>query len=211
MRSLLLPVLVLSAASGAAVAARGSDGVWIDDLGDAAFRRTDSGNNGMLPPGIDPIDLVGVTVTGWQTLTPTTDPYSGTVAQDADLMRIRLEFDGLVAPPGPIGIGQAGGAYDPLRFGDRPVYGFIDFDIDDDKDTGGELAGAAQNRYLANVGRFGMTPHDSISERVAVWSEDLDTNFYSVPQYERTGAEMTFVMCGCWIPQIISQDGNMDG
>ncbi|GAB4385207.1 MAG: hypothetical protein Kow0022_10240 [Phycisphaerales bacterium] len=206
-------MLAVFALSGAALAGGGgrSYGTFIDPAGDAVFRRTDEGNNGLLPTGIEPIDLLAVDITAWQTATPTSDPYAGTPVEDGDLVRITMEFAGVVAPPGPLGIGQAGSQYDPFRFGARPVYGFVGLDIDDQKNSGGELWQVAQNRYLANVGRFGMTPHGSIAERVAVWREDLDTSFYSDPQYERTGADFSIEMCGCWVPTIIAQDGNADG
>ena len=188
-----------------------SDGVWIDPAGDAGFRLTDEGANGLLPPGIDPIDLLRVDVTGWTTFTPLTNPYNGFVDEGVDLMRIRISFSGLVSPPGPLGIGEVGGQYDPLEFGNRPVYGTIEFDVDGDEDSGGELGDLALVRYLANVGRFGRTPEGSISDRVATGAGDYDGNYWVGPQYERTGAEFAFVMCGCWDPEIITEGGDGDG
>lgn len=203
--------LFVVAACGIALGGGRSYGTFTDPVGDAVFRRTDSGNDGLLPPGVEPIDLVSVTLGAWQTNTPITDPYSGSTVESGDLVRIKIEFAGVVAPPGPLGIGHTGGEYDPFRFGGRPVFGLIDLDIDDQKNSGGELWQTAQNRYLANVGRFGMTPNGSLSERVAVWGEDLDPAYYSDPQYERTGAELAFQLCGCWVPTIVSQNGNADG
>ncbi len=184
--------------------------LWLDPVGDAAFRRTDAGNDGLLPLG-DPIDLLSVELNSWSSPTPTTDPYTGSPVSDGHLLRVRLEFDGLVSPPGPLGIGLSGGTNDPFRFGPRPVYGFVDLNIDDDKDTGGELWSIAQNRFLANVARFGTTPEGSISERVAVWGNHINSNFNAGPQFERSGAEFGLAFCGCWVPTIISQSGDADG
>lgn len=183
--------------------------VWLDPVGDAVFRRTDAGNNGLLTP-LGPIDLISVEVNSWSSPTPTTDPYNGSPVSDGHLLRILLKFDGMVSPPGPLGIGLAGGTNDPFRFGPRPVYGFIDFDVDKEKDTGGELWSIAQSRFLANVARFGSTPSGSISERVAVWRNHINSNFSSGPQFERSGAEFAFTLCGCWVPTIISQSGDAD-
>jgi hypothetical protein len=188
-----------------------SNGIWVDPAGDAGFRLTDEGADGLLPPGIDPIDLLGVVVTGWTTPTPLTDPYNGFIDEGVDLMRIEISFSGLISPPGPLGIGEVGGQYDPLEFGDRPVYGTIELDIDDDKDSGGELGDLALVRYLANVGRFGRTPEGSISDRVATGAGDYDGNYWLGRQYERTGAEFAFVMCGCWEPEVISEGGDGNG
>ncbi|MCL4221300.1 MAG: hypothetical protein KJZ65_08015 [Phycisphaerales bacterium] len=201
----LAAILLLTAT---ALPVRGDDWsrVWPDPIGDAVFRRTDAGNDGLLPPG-DPIDLVTVEVNSWSSPTPTTDPYSGSPVSNGHLLRLRLEFDGLVSPPGPLGVGQAGGNYDPFLFGPRPVYGFIEFDVDKDKDSGGELWSVAQGRFLASVARFGTTPAGSISERVAVWRNHINSNFNSGPQFERSGAEFAFTLCGCWVPTIISQSG----
>lgn len=203
-------ILFLGVFAATSVASGDGTGIWIDPAGDAVFRHTDAGANGAIPPGIDPIDLLRVEVNGWTTPTPTTNPYNGSVAQNASLMRILIRFDGVVSPPGPLGFGETGGQFDPLRFGDRPVYGTIEFDTDDRKNSGGELGELALLRYLANVGRFGALPEGSIGERAARGGDDLDMNFWTSPQYERTGGEFAFVMCGCWVPQIVSQDGDMD-
>lgn len=191
--------------------AGGGGGVWPDPAGDAVLRRTDSGDDGVLPPGFVPIDLLDVDVVGWTTPTPTSDPYSGSVdGGEAHLVMIRLRFGGVVSPPGPLGFGDAGGEYDPLRFGDRPVYGAIELDVDDRDDSGGELGDLGRLRYLANVARFGRTPED-LAYRAALDSGDLDSDFWSGPQYERSGADFAFVMCGCWVPTIVTQRGDGDG
>lgn len=183
--------------------------IWTDPVGDAALRRTDSGNDAPLPPGYTPIDLISLEIGGWDPNAPSTDLYTGHHESDQpDFVRIDAVFAGLVSPPGPIGIN--GHPYNPYFFGDRPVMGFFEFDIDGQKNSGGELMPIAQHRYLSNVARFGKSPYGSINERVAQSHEDIDTSFHSEPQFERSGAEFSITMCGCFVPSIISQDGNSD-
>jgi hypothetical protein len=197
--------LTLAATAGSSPCS--SNGVWSDQQGDALIRRTDQGNNATLPSGFIPIDLLSVIVEGWSPTSPTTDLYSGSVINsNAEFVRIQVTVDGLVSPPGPIGL--QGFPYDPYKFGNRPITGFIELDIDEQKNTGGEFMPIAQNRYLANVGRFGLSPEGSISERMIQSGDDLDNNFNTLPQFERTGSEFTLNLCGCFSPTIVSQSGN---
>ncbi len=186
------------------------DGVFTDAVGDAVIRRTDSGQDAPLPMGFEPIDLLELRVEGWETSTPQTNPYNGdSTGGDANLVRIQIRVAGLVAPPGPIGLDAS--PYAPYLFGDRPLFGYIELDVDDQKNSGGEFMPLAKNRYLANVGRFGLSPFGSISDRmVRNAAEDLDSNFNTEPQFERSGGDFALAMCGCFTPSIITQDGNMD-
>jgi hypothetical protein len=186
------------------------DGVYTDLAGDAEVRRTDLGQDAPLPIDFVPIDLLELRVEGWETSTPVSNPYiGGSSGGDANLVRIQIRVDGLVAPPGPIGLDAS--PYAPYLYGDRPIFGYIELDIDDQKNSGGEFMPLAQNRYLANVGRFGSSPLGSISDRmVRNADEDLDTNFNSSPQFERSGGEFSLALCGCFTPSIVSQNGDMD-
>lgn len=186
-------------------------GVWTDAVGDAAVRRTDPGADAALPPGFEPIDLLRVTLQGWIP-DSVSDPYSGTVVPidtDSDIFRLEVTLDGVVAPPGPAGFNGFG--YDPHRYGDRPLFGYIELDVDDQKNSGGELTPLAFNRYLANVGRFGLSPDGSISGRMVRTADDLDSDFNTGPQFERTGAEFALALCGCWEPTVVSGDVNQNG
>ena len=184
-------------------------GVWVDEAGDATVRRTDSGNDAPLPTGFIPIDLLSTTIHGWQPNSPTTDLYTGfQVFDDADFVRIDIQFAGLVCPPGPIALDSS--SYQPYMFGDRPVMGFLELDIDQQRDSGGELMPIAQHRYLANVGRFSKSPSNSSAERIAQSHLDIDTDFFSGPQFERSGAEFSLTLCGCFTPTIVAQNGDMD-
>jgi len=208
MKKGLLHLIGLGLCTSLAFGAGGSSGIFTDPAGDAVIRRTDVGNDAPLPAGFVPIDLLSVHLEGWAPSNPTTDPYSGmVVTNDANFVRIQIILAGLVSPPGPLGLQ---GIYDPYEFGSRPLYGYIEIDIDNDKNTGGDLTPQANNRYLANVGRFGMSPRGSISERMVREAEDRDTTFFSDPQFEWSGAEFSLFMCGCFDPTIVSQDGNQD-
>jgi hypothetical protein len=201
-------ILILSMLASSAGAGSG-DGVFTDLHGDAMIRRTDSGNNAPLPVGYVPLDLLELRLEGWEPFSPQSDPYNGTATNgDAALVRIQVEFDGVVCPPGPLALDGSG--YNPYQFGDRPFFGYIEIDIDDQKNTGGEFMPLAQNRYLANVARFGLSPYGSFSERIARSADDIDSNFFTLPDIERTGGEFTLAMCGCFTPSIVSQNGDMD-
>ncbi|MBO6514136.1 MAG: hypothetical protein JJ974_09245 [Phycisphaerales bacterium] len=171
------------------------------------IRRSDTNNDAPLPPEFVPIDLLSVSVEGWIPTAPTADLYEGVVVtNEADFVRIQLVVDGLVSPPGPIGL--QGFPYDPYRFGNRPITGFIELDIDSQKNSGGELMPIARHRYLANVGRFGLSPEGSISERMVQSAADFDSDLSTFPQFERTGSEFSLNLCGCFLPTILSQNGN---
>jgi hypothetical protein len=208
MNRVLCIISVVSVMTTATFAGSGT-GIFVDPLGDAVVRRTDSGNNAPLPIGYQPLDLLELRLEGWEPFSPQVDPYSGnTTGGDADIVRIQLKFDGVVSPPGPLALD--GSSYDPYRFGDTPFFGYIEIDIDDQKNTGGEMMPLAQNRYLANVARFGMSPYGSFSERIARSADDIDSNFFTLPEIERTGGEFTLAMCGCFTPTILSQNGDFD-
>jgi len=140
-------------------------------------------------------------VPGAEGIMPVIDP------DNAEIFRLVVTFDGLVNPPGTLA------PFDPFQFGPSPVFGFIDLDVDSDKDTGGECGCAAQQRFLANVARFGGRPQGSIGERAAILPEHWDAacEFDAGPQFERTGADFALVLCGCWDVTIVSQTGDMDG
>jgi hypothetical protein len=151
-------------------------------------------------------------VSRWQPTNPAIDPYVGVVPSDGHnlhIFRLDLVLDGLVNPPGTIG--ENGNPFDPYQFGPSPVYGFIDLDVDADRDTGGELGGAARNHYLANVARFGATPGGGLGSRTALSGSDEDADFFSDPQFERSGADFSLVLCGCYPTQVISGDTNGNG
>lgn len=184
-------LLTLSFAGGALAS---GPRTYQDAVGDAAYRPTSADGAQMLPAG-EPIDLVMLRVGNWSTPTPLSDPYVGTFTDSASpLGRIDVVFAGVVSPPGVLtGAGQP----DPFRFGARPLYAFIDFDIDNEDDTGGELTSSALNRFYANVARFGTHPGSSDSIRFAMSSGGLDYDYTTTPYFERSGADYALSFCGC--------------
>ncbi|MFM9995101.1 MAG: GC-type dockerin domain-anchored protein [Phycisphaerales bacterium] len=205
-RTCVHPVLTAAACLAGAFPVWGQTSrSWTDAVGDAAVRRTDTGANGPLPAsGVLP-DVVHVTLGGWQPTSPASDPYTGSYVPPASARIFRLDvvFKGLVNPPGTLGLG--GQAFDPTKFGPSPLHGFIEFDVDDEKNTGGEIDQSARNRYLGNVARFGRRPTGAIGDRAAASAWEYDTNFASTPFYERSGGEFTLAMCGCHATTIIAK------
>lgn len=208
-RQLILMLLVAGTLPMGSVPARADDDpeVHIDGGGDALLRRTDFGNDGLVDPRSLLPDLLSITIGGWSSDNPPVNPWVGgwDEPDDAQVMRVDVTFDGLLNPPGPIGL--TGGEYNPLLYGPSPVYGFIEFDVDRDVDTGGEIDGV-QYRILANAGRFGGTLSHGLGSRSAVTRDDLDDDLLTEPLVERSGAEFALSLCGC--QRILSIDTRND-
>lgn len=188
--------------------ARGADNpqTWTDFAGDVLLRATDPNLTGVPGPGCNLPNLLKLSVGGWQSPTPSTNPYSGSYVnpESAHLLRFDLEFKGVVNPPGSASLSN----YNPFQFGPSPVLGAIEFDIDSDRDTGGELGAAAKGRYLANIARFGRLPYGSIGSRVVKLGWQADAVFSTSPQFERSGADFVLAFCGCYTTTILSETGN---
>ncbi len=196
---------------GAGLVVAGDDPDMVDPSGDAVARRTDAGADGVVNPASVLPDLVSVVLEGWLAPNPVADPYTGAPdpSDDPDLLRIEVRFAGLVNPPGTIGLG--GHPFNPFEFGPSPVYGFVEIDVDDEIETGGELTPEALSRYMANVGRFGVGAVGSLDDRIVRRPGEADADFFSDPQFERSGAEFALSLCGCWSVSIIDEDGDLDG
>ncbi len=170
--------------------------IYVDPQGDALVRRTDLGNAGPINVSSLLPDLWRIEIGGWESPNPAANPFKGQWddAEDTGLFRVNLVFDGLINPPGPIGLD--GPEYDPYRYGPSPVYGFVEFDVDEQIDTGGEIANI-ENRFLGNVARFGGQVEGDLGERAAVSAEDFDGDLLSLPLVERSGSEWHLSLCGC--------------
>jgi hypothetical protein len=186
-----------------------------DTAGDAALRRTDNGADGAINPAAVLPDLLAVTYGRWSPFNPVASLYDGEYLDDSavNFFRVDLELAGCVNPPGSLGLG--GDFYDPFLFGPSPLYGHIEFDVDEEPDSGGELGGTAALRYMANAARFGSLPtgtdHDDFPiDRVVTLGSQIDFDFNTVPQYERSGADFTLVLCGCFVPSVVSEGGDGD-
>ncbi|HOW73319.1 MAG TPA: dockerin type I repeat-containing protein [Phycisphaerae bacterium] len=167
-----------------------------DTHGDAVARRTDAGADGFIDPVNHRLpDLLSWTIGTWKPGNPKIDPFSGTWANTGDFFRLDLVFEGLVNPPGPVGCcGEA--AFEPFRYGPCPVSGYIEIDVDQDADTGGELEWFSL-RYLGNTSRFGGLPRQaSISERAAIDARAFDGNLVTPPQVERSGEDFHLELVG---------------
>ncbi len=185
--------------------------VFTDAADDAVLRPTDAGGDcAVHPDGVIP-DLLEVRIRGWQSPTAATDPYSGSAREGrgASLFRLDVTFAGLLNPPGTLGAG--GTTFDPFAFGPSPVYGNLEIDIDRSSSTGGELGSSARSRYLTNVARFGHRPYGSIASRAVEWSDQIDSDFYTSPQFERSGADWSLSLCGCNSVTIVTEGGNGNG
>ncbi len=201
--------LTFGLGAGAAIGSVGRT-LWVDALGDVTARRTDSGADGAMIAGGTLPDLLSVSLIPWLPASHA-DPYTGLpdTGPSANIVRIDVVFSGLVNPPGPLGLN--GTAYEPGRHGPSPVYGFIEIDVDNDRDTGGEFAAQARSRTLGLSGRFGGRIADPLLvDRVPTSAADLDVSWLTPPYFERTGTDFALAMCGCFESSIAFQDGNCD-
>lgn len=181
-----------------------------DPPGDALIRRTDSGNDGPIDPLATIPDILSISMIGWGPIDPALDPYIGVEVDgsSADIFRLQLVLSGLINPPGTLGLGAE--PFDPFKFGPNPAFGFVEIDMDRDRDTGGELGGGATQRYLANVARFATVPTGSISARIAMSADDFDAEFNTAPQIERSGQDFSLNLCGCFAVNLVSTFGDTD-
>jgi hypothetical protein len=191
--------LLLSLVCGAAtvIADADDDDIAIahfeDPHNDWLLRPTDP--NGTLPFDPDlhrPIDLLELTVGAWSPDDPARDLFEGDYAADGLFLRLNLRLDGLVNPPGP----TSAGGFDPFAYGDHPIYGFVEFDMDIDEETGGELE-APEFRYVSNAVRFGGMPAvDGLEDRIALDPTAFDDDFQTRPFVERSGEEFHLALLG---------------
>lgn len=192
---------------GAAAAGMQPAAQWFDAAGDTQIRRTDCGADG--PMNMESVlpDVIHVQFNGWELSVAGENVFDGNVvdSRNARVFRLDIRFFGLVNPPG-----ELFDFFDPFVYGPSPLYGYLDIDVDS-PNTGGELDGAAHFRYLANVGRFGGVPEHRIGERAALTSLDVDFEFFSDPQIELSGADFSFVFCGCWQVELVEEGGDGNG
>jgi len=194
-------------ASGATCDGACAANVHRDGMGDAVFRPTDISVKGRYDPeGRGPIDLMSTRLGAWVPANAAVDPFDGEFALDGDFVRIDIQVRGLVNPPGPLGPVT----YNPYRYGFRPLYGFVEIDMDRDADTGGEIE-APLFRYLGNVARFGGLPQlPRFFNRIATDSTAFFRSFEQPPYLERNGEEFHVALLGNHITSIdeITGDGN---
>lgn len=175
----------------------GSPFVLNDPLGDVAIRRTDLNADGFIDPQIQrPPDLITMRIGAFSPFDPNDDRFTGNWNSNGGYLRLDLVFDGLINPPGPVGLSDHSPVYLPFKYGPNPIIGFIEFDIDADENTGGELS-APEFRYLGNVARFGGIPSESrFTDRVATDGFAFDGFLSTAPFVERSGEEFHLVLLG---------------
>jgi len=202
-------LVLLALASGAA--GDGDRVVFTDPADDTALRATHRSGEGSISLEATIPDVLRLTILGWAPTSPAIDPFAGQPidGEGADIFRIDLELAGLVNPPGTLGF--AGQPFDPFRFGQSPLLGFIELDVDDRKDTGGHLDAAAEQRFMANAARFGGRRESSIGERNARSADDYDRDIFTPPQFERSGTDFGLDLCGCQATTLVREVGDGDG
>lgn len=162
----------------------------VDESDDATVRRTDGA--GIDWPADDvPLDLVRYRIGAWQPDDPTADLYAGQFAATGPFLCIKLVIDGLVNPPGPTDF-----PFDPNCFGMRSLYLWLELDVDDYLDTGGEIY-SPELRYLASAARFGGRPGGRLYDnRVGTDGFDSDGVYDTPPWIDRSGEEFHLALLG---------------
>ncbi len=191
-----LPALSLLLAGCVAVLPAKADPdymTYVDARGDAGARRTDPGGDGPIDPGQHRlIDLREMTIGIWRPTAPQTNVFTGMFHSSGEFFRLDIVLDGLVNPPGDVDPQS----FDPFRYGNHPILGFIDVDVDEEAGTGGELE-APEYRYFGNAARFGGWVNlPQVPDRMAADASAFDGDFTTPPFVERSGEEFHLALLG---------------
>jgi hypothetical protein len=181
-----------------------------DPIGDAAVRRTDAGANDAVGDATEHHrpDVIAVQMGNWQPFDPAADLYQGDWLTTGQFLRLDIRFDGLVNPPGTLGLD--GTPFEPFLYGPHPVFGHIEIDMDASVMTGGETW-APGDRYLGNVARFGGKPAGPrFADRTALSGADLLNPFGAAPFVQRSGEEFHVPFLGHEITSIVVLNGNFN-
>lgn len=180
-----------------------------DDVGDRAVRRTDAGADAPLNDDIATIpDLIEYQIGRWQPDDPAEGLYAGTWSNTGGFLRFDLTLDGLINPPGPLNL--LSDTYDPFLYGPSPLIGFVEFNVDQNVNSGGELD-FPEFRYLGNAGRFGGLIDDSILRtRQAVCGSEIDHTISTPPFVDRSGEEFHIAFAGDTISGVSTRLGDTD-
>ncbi|MFQ5430004.1 MAG: hypothetical protein ACE5E1_06805 [Phycisphaerae bacterium] len=165
--------------------------------------RTDLGADGIIDPQAQGLpDILEMTIGTFQPTDPQTSRFDGQWDLAGGYMRFDLVVAGLANPPGPLAFDDTLPVYDPFLYGANPIFGFIEFDLDADENTGGELSDP-EDRYLGNVARWGGHPTDPrFVGRVALDGSAFDGSVQSPPLVDRSGEEFHIAFLGEDIDQI---------
>jgi len=168
-----------------------------DPIGDTRLIRTDQDGDGFIDPLVQRLpDIVEMRIGSFAPTTPWTDRFDGVWDSGGGFVRFDLVLQGLVNPPGFLNFDSNFPVYDPFAFGPNPIFGFIEFDMDADEDTGGEL-NVPNYRYLGLAARWGGLPTESrFSGRAAQSYAAFDGDFQTAPFVERSGEEFHIPFLG---------------
>jgi hypothetical protein len=125
--------------------------IYDDPAGDTFVRPTSSAVPVSAIPPDARIDILQYRIGNFTPTDFQADPFAGSFDMEyGPYLRFDLLLNGLVVPPGP----QQEGNYHPFIYGTNPIFGVVEFNVDDNIYTGGEVT-RAQDYFLGNVGRFG--------------------------------------------------------
>lgn len=177
-----------------------------DSQGDARVIRTDPGADGPVDGAMHPLPDLGLLRIGaWHPADPVTDIFEGEWLNDGGFVRLDLEFDRLVNPPGTLGIDQF---FDPFLYGAAPVFGYVELDMDADVVTGGELS-FPEFRINGNAARWGGLPVGArFVDRFALDASAFDHDLGTAPYVDRSGEEFHIALIGAPFENIIKKKGN---
>lgn len=164
-----------------------------DPAGDAVARRTDSAQV-IIPEEARNriVDLLHLSVGMWEPDAADEDLFAGQFSNSGSFFRLDVRLQGVVNPPGSIDPFS----FTPFRYGPRPVFGFIEIDMDGDIDTGGEID-APEYRYLGNIARFGgNVTRPDLRPRVALTGTAIDNQLHTPPFVERSGEDFHLALLG---------------
>lgn len=181
-----------------------------DDRADRSIRRTDSGATADLSLGRHRVpELVGLRLSNWSPSLASTSLFEGCWSSAGGFVRLEVAFKGLVNPPGRVGISTP--AYAPFEYGPNPVSGFIEIDVDDNVDTGGNYTNP-ENTYTGNIARFGGLPtNPELFDRIARLGVDVGEFTASTPHVERSGEDFHLALFGDLIDGVTEVSGDGDG
>lgn len=147
-------------------------------------------NDAAVPDRI--VELLETSLGTWAPANAAVDLFIGEFRATGGFLRLDLRFAGLVNPPGK----AEPNAFQPNKYGPRPVYGFVEIDMDANLATGGEVD-SPQYRYLGNAARFGGHIRiPALRARAAIDASAFDHNVATPPFVERSGEEFHLALLG---------------
>lgn len=168
-----------------------------DPDNDTVIRRTDMNGDGPIDPQTQRLpDIIEMRLGRFTPTVPDADRFDGAWDSMGGFARIDIVLSGLINPPGPLGWDDLFPVHDPFLYGPNPIFGYIEFDLDGDENTGGELK-SPDFRYLGNVARFGGLPSEArFLNRAAQDESANDDDITTAPFIDRSGEEFHFAFIG---------------